>query len=43
MLKQTRRRIVLGSGAAALSTLGIFAGRANAQGAQPLDVVKIVT
>lgn len=44
MLKQTRRSIVRASGAAvALSTLGAFAGRAVAQGAQPLDVVKIVT
>ncbi len=42
MLKQTRRNIVFRSGAAALFTLGV-SGRAGAQGAQPLDVVKLIT
>jgi tripartite-type tricarboxylate transporter receptor subunit TctC len=44
MSKYSRRSLVRASGAAvALATLGSFAGRAGAQGAQPLDVVKIVT
>ena len=44
MSKQGRRSLMRGSSAAvALSTLGAFAGRAGAQGTQPLDNVRIVT
>ena len=44
MSKYSRRGLVRASGvAAALATLGSFAGRAGAQGTQPLDTVKIVT
>lgn len=44
MLKHSRRGLVRASGAAvAVSTLGAFAGRAGAQGTQPLETVRIVT
>jgi tripartite-type tricarboxylate transporter receptor subunit TctC len=44
MLKHGRRDLMRASGAAlALSSVGAFAGRAGAQGAQPLDNVRIVT
>jgi tripartite-type tricarboxylate transporter receptor subunit TctC len=44
MLKQSRRRFVRASGAAvALSAIGAYAGRAGAQGGQPLENVRIVT
>ena len=44
MSNQGRRSLIRGSSAAvALSTLGTFAGRAGAQGTQPLENVKIVT
>ncbi|MDP2374928.1 tripartite tricarboxylate transporter substrate-binding protein, partial [Reyranella sp.] len=44
MSSSNRRTFVRHSAAAAaLSTLGAFAGRAGAQGAPALDVVKIVT
>ena len=44
MSKQGRRSVMRGSSAAvALSTLGAFAGRAGAQGTQPLENVRIVT
>ena len=44
MSKQTRRNVVLMSGAAAAyGTLTAFSGRAGAQAAQPLETVKIIT
>lgn len=44
MSKQSRRDVIRASGAAlAISALGAFPGRAAAQGAQPLETVRLVT
>jgi tripartite-type tricarboxylate transporter receptor subunit TctC len=44
MPKHSRRSLVRASSAAvAVSTLGVFAGRAGAQGPQPLETVRLVT
>ncbi|UYN94683.1 MAG: Bug family tripartite tricarboxylate transporter substrate binding protein [Enhydrobacter sp.] len=44
MMKQSRRNLVRASGAVvALSALGVHAGRAAAQGTQPLESVRFVT